>query len=65
MVLLPFFMWAGFYALLPKISGSEPSQKLVGSHFWLAFIGLFAYMVPLMIGGTLKGLSWIEGNPFN
>ena len=62
--IITFFMWAGFYALLPKISGSEPSQKLVGSHFWLAFIGLFAYMVPLMIGGTLKGLSWIEGNPF-
>ncbi|RDK89185.1 cbb3-type cytochrome c oxidase subunit I [Marinirhabdus gelatinilytica] len=62
--IITFLMWACVYALLPKITGKEPPQYLVGSHFWLAFIGLIAYMVSLMAGGTLKGLSWIEGNPF-
>jgi len=62
--IITFLMWACMYSILPKITGNEPPQYLVGSHFWLAFIGLIAYMVSLMVGGTLKGLSWIEGNPF-
>lgn len=62
--IIAFFMWAGIYALLPKITGKEAPQWMVGAHFWLAFIGLFAYMVSLMIGGTLKGLSWMDGEPF-
>lgn len=62
--IITFFLWGGIYSLLPKITGIEPPQNLVGAHFWLAFVGLFAYMISLMVGGTLKGLSWIEGNPF-
>lgn len=62
--IVAFFLWASIYAILPKITGKEPPQVLVGAHFWLAFIGLFAYMVSLMVGGTYKGLSWIEGNAF-
>ena len=62
--IIAFFLWAAIYAILPKLTGREPSQVLVGAHFWLAFIGLFAYMMSLMAGGTYKGLSWIEGNPF-
>jgi len=59
-----FILWACIYSILPKLFGKEPPQALVGAHFWLAFIGLFAYMISLMAGGSLKGLSWIEGNPF-
>ena len=44
--------------------GKQPNQLLVGVHFWLCFIGLIAYTFALMIGGTAKGLSWIEGAPF-
>lgn len=62
--IIAFFLWAAIYAILPKLTGREPSQVFVGAHFWLAFIGLFAYMMSLMAGGTYKGLSWIEGNPF-
>ncbi|MEO8773427.1 MAG: cbb3-type cytochrome c oxidase subunit I [Gelidibacter sp.] len=62
--IIAFFLWAGIYAILPKLTGKEPSQVLVGAHFWLAFIGLFAYMMSLMAGGTYKGLSWIDSNPF-
>ncbi len=62
--IITFFLWACIYAILPKMTGKEPPQWLVGAHFWMAFIGLFAYMISLMIGGTFKGLSWIEGDPF-
>lgn len=62
--IITFLLWACIYAILPKITGKEPRQYLVGAHFWLAFIGLFAYMISMMTGGTLKGLSWIEGEPF-
>jgi cytochrome c oxidase cbb3-type subunit 1 len=59
-----FFMWAGIYAVVPRITGKEPPQITVGAHFWLALIGLLFYTVPLMYGSTLKGLMWIEGKPF-
>lgn len=62
--IITFILWACIYAILPKITGKSPKQLFVGVHFWLAFIGLFAYMMSMMVGGTLKGLSWIEGRPF-
>lgn len=62
--IIAFFLWASIYAILPKLTGKEPAQVFVGAHFWLAFIGLFAYMMSLMAGGTYKGLSWIDGNAF-
>ncbi|HET7361721.1 MAG TPA: cbb3-type cytochrome c oxidase subunit I, partial [Salinimicrobium sp.] len=62
--IIAFFIWAGIYTIVPKLTGKEPPQILVGAHFWMAFVGLFAYMISLMVGGSLKGLSWIEGNAF-
>lgn len=62
--IITFILWACIYALLPKMTGREPSQTLVGAHFWLAFIGLFAYSISLMAGGTVKGMAWLEGVPF-
>ena len=62
--IITFLMWACMYAILPKLTGREPKQIMVGAHFWLAFVGLFAYMISLMAGGTLRGLSWIDANPF-
>jgi len=62
--IITFILWACFYTILPKLTGKEPPQIFVGAHFWLAFLGLFAYMVSLMVGGTYKGLSWIDGNAF-
>lgn len=59
-----FMLWGAIYFIVPKITGKQPKPIFVGSHFWLAFLGLFLYMTSLMIGGTYKGLSWIEGNPF-
>lgn len=59
-----FFLWAGIYALVPRITGKEAPQITVGAHFWLALIGLLFYTIPLMYGGTLKGLMWMNGKPF-
>lgn len=59
-----FFMWAGIYAVVPRLTGQEPPQITVGAHFWMALIGLLFYTVPLMIGSTLKGLLWLNGKPF-
>jgi len=62
--IISFFLWAGMYAVVPRLTGREPPQILVGTHFWMALIGLLFYTVPLMYGGTLKGLLWIAGKPF-
>ncbi|MFA5620228.1 MAG: cbb3-type cytochrome c oxidase subunit I [Weeksellaceae bacterium] len=59
-----FILWGAIYYILPKMTGQQPKQTWVGAHFWLAFLGLFIYVTALMTGGTLKGLSWVEGNPF-
>jgi cytochrome c oxidase cbb3-type subunit 1 len=59
-----FFLWAGIYAVMPRITGQEPPQVTVGAHFWFALIGLLFYTIPLMYGSTLRGLMWMEGKPF-
>lgn len=59
-----FFLWAGIYALVPRITGKEAPQITIGAHFWLALIGMMFYTIPLMYGSTLKGLLWIDGKPF-
>lgn len=62
--IITFFMWAGIYAIVPRITGKEPKQALVGAHFWIALIGLMFYTVPLMYGSTMRGLMWMEGKSF-
>jgi cytochrome c oxidase cbb3-type subunit 1 len=59
-----FFLWAGIYAVVPRITGKEPPQITVGAHFWLALIGLLFYTVPLMYGSTIKGIMWMQAKPF-
>lgn len=59
-----FFLWAGIYAVVPRLTGKEAPQITIGAHFWLALIGLLFYTVPLMYGSTLRGMMWIEGKPF-
>lgn len=59
-----FLIWGGIYALLPRLTGKEPSHLLIGIHFWFALLGLLIYGFALMIGGTMQGKSWIEGFPF-
>lgn len=62
--IITFAIWGGAYTIIPRLTGKEPPQHLVGVHFWMAFIGLLLYAVPLMYGATLKGLMWQSGQPF-
>jgi cytochrome c oxidase cbb3-type subunit 1 len=62
--IIAFMLWASIYAVMPRLTGKEPSHTWVGVHFWMALIGLMFYTIPLMIGGTLKGIMWQEGKPF-
>ncbi|MDO5654608.1 MAG: cbb3-type cytochrome c oxidase subunit I [Flavobacteriaceae bacterium] len=62
--IIAFILWACTYAIVPKITNRAPSQLMVGAHFWIAFLGLTLYMMSLMVGGSLRGLSWVEQNPF-
>ena len=62
--IISIFIWGFSYYLMPGITGRNPKEVLVGMHFWLALIGLLLYVFPLMIGGTLRGLSWLNGEPF-
>jgi cytochrome c oxidase cbb3-type subunit 1 len=62
--IITFSLFGGIYAIIPRLTGNEAPQLSVGAHFWLALIGLQFYTIPLMIGGTLKGLSWADGEPF-
>ena len=62
--IITFTLWGGMYVVMPRLTGKEPPQHLVGVHFWLAFIGLLFYSVPLSVGATLRGLMWMDGKPF-
>src|SRR5258708_5496592 len=62
--IISFLLFASIYAIVPRLTGKEPPKLTVGAHFWLSFIGVLFYTVPLMIGGTLKGLMWMEQKPF-
>ncbi|MEP6713373.1 MAG: cbb3-type cytochrome c oxidase subunit I [Ferruginibacter sp.] len=59
-----FFLWAGMYAIVPRLTGKEAPQITIGAHFWMALIGLMFYTVPLMYGSTLKGMLLMQGKPF-
>lgn len=62
--IISFAIWGGVYTIMPRLTGNEPPQHSVGAHFWLAFVGLIFYAIPLSIGGTLKGMMWMEHKPF-
>ena len=62
--IIAFMLWAFSYTLIPRLTGKEPIQVLVGLHFWFALIGLLFYTFPLMIGATQKGLLWMKDVPF-
>lgn len=62
--IITFALWGGMYAIVPRLTGKEPPQYLVGAHFWMAFVGLLIYTIPLSIGATLRGAMWMDNKPF-
>lgn len=59
-----FLIWGGVYGLVPPLTGRPPPLVPVGIHFWMALVGVTIYAVAMMVGGTLRGLSWLHGAPF-
>jgi cytochrome c oxidase cbb3-type subunit 1 len=62
--IIAFFLWGSIYAIMPKLTRTEPDQLAVGIHFWFAFLGLIIYVFSLFIGGTEKGMGWADSVPF-
>lgn len=61
---ITFVVWGGVYGLLPRITGKQANNLLMGIHFWWATVGMIIYVVSLSVGGTIQGLDWIHGLPF-
>jgi cytochrome c oxidase cbb3-type subunit 1 len=61
---ITFLAWGAIYGLLPRATGKSPQSLATGLHFWLATIGVTAYVLSLSVAGTLQGLNWATGNPF-
>src|SRR6185312_15365680 len=61
-----FVMFGGVYFALPRVVQREwPYPKLIGWHFWLAFIGMAIYIIARAVGGWLQGLALLDAKrPF-
>jgi cytochrome c oxidase cbb3-type subunit I/II len=62
--------WNGFltfgilYWLIPRIYNTKLySQKMANFHFWIAFLGILVYVLPMYFAGILQGLMWKEFTP--
>lgn len=54
--IITFAIWGGMYGIR--------TGRLMRWHYRLSLVGLLVYTIPLMIGGSLRGLSWMKGAPF-
>jgi cytochrome c oxidase cbb3-type subunit I/II len=62
--------WNGFltfgilYWLIPRLYKTELfSSKLANFHFWIGFLGILVYALPVYIAGIAQGLMWKEFTP--
>ena len=59
-----FATWGSIYALVPMATGKFPARAGMATHFWMAVVGSFIYVISLSVGGTIQGLDWMHGVPF-
>jgi cytochrome c oxidase cbb3-type subunit I/II len=59
--------WNGFltfgilYWLIPRLYGTKLySKKMADLHFWIGFLGILVYALPLYFAGVAQGLMWKE-----
>ncbi len=59
--------WNGFltfgilYWIIPRIYGTKLySEKMANLHFWIGFLGILVYALPLYFAGITQGLMWKE-----
>ncbi|MBM2816020.1 MAG: Bifunctional cbb3-type cytochrome c oxidase subunit [Ignavibacteria bacterium] len=56
--------FAVLYWLVPRLFNTTLwSKKLANAHFWIAFIGILVYAIPLYIAGITQGLMWKQFTP--
>ncbi len=62
--------WNGFltfgiiYWLIPRLySTTLYSKKLANAHFWISFLGIIFYAVPMYWAGITQGLMWKQFTP--
>ena len=62
--------WNGFltfgilYWLIPRIYNTKLySEKMANYHFWIGFLGILIYALPLYFAGILQGLMWKDFTP--
>jgi cytochrome c oxidase cbb3-type subunit I/II len=62
--------WNGFltfgilYWLIPRIFQTKLySEKMANLHFWIGFLGIIVYALPLYFAGITQGLMWKEFTP--
>ena len=62
--------WNGFltfgilYWLIPRIFQTKLySEKMANLHFWIGFLGIIIYAVPLYFAGITQSLMWKEFTP--
>ncbi|MEE9554980.1 MAG: cytochrome-c oxidase, cbb3-type subunit I [candidate division Zixibacteria bacterium] len=62
--------WNGFltfgilYWLIPRLYGTKLySDKMANAHFWIGFLGILIYVIPMYFAGIIEGLMWKEFTP--
>lgn len=62
--------WNGFmtfgilYWLIPRLYNTKLySVKLANYHFWIGFLGILVYVLPLYFAGIAQGLMWKQFTP--
>ncbi len=59
-----FLTFGALYWLVPKLFRTELySKKLANYHFWIGFLGILFYVVPMYWSGVVQSLMWKQFNP--
>jgi cytochrome c oxidase cbb3-type subunit 1 len=55
------YVMAGIYYVIPKIVNRPLySPRMANIHFWLTFVGLLVFILPMFVSGPLQGLAWLN-----
>ena len=58
------FTFAILYWLIPRLWNTQLySKKLANYHFWISFLGILIYVIPIYWAGITQGLMWKQFSP--
>lgn len=55
-------MFSAAYHILPQITGQTICRNRIRAHFWLAMSGTLLMSLPLVVGGIVQGMKWLDPN---